>query len=142
MKTIGKFNSYDKTLIIRENSKGDYIGELYQKDNVKRGEWISKATFEGKDATEYRVMEYFNFNVEPVRIKAILDWTIPYFGNHHIMPYGTLLVQQGDTVLRCKTKGDLYTDNDGYQYITFKRKRYEVINRGRLHSPQLELRAI
>ena len=61
MKTIGKFNSKDMTLIIRENSKGDYIGELYNKGNVKRGKWINRATFEGKDATTYRVMEYFGF---------------------------------------------------------------------------------
>ena len=64
MKTIAKYNSLNKTLIIRENSKGEYIGELYEKNNVKRGQWIGRATFEGKDATEYRVMEYFNFDQE------------------------------------------------------------------------------
>lgn len=62
-----------------------------------------------------------------VRIKRILSWTIPFFGNHHIMPYGTILVTDGETEKACKTKGDLEWDNVGYQYITFKRKRYRVV---------------
>ena len=62
-----------------------------------------------------------------VRIKRIIDWTLPMFGNHHIMPYGTLLVTDGETEKACKTKGDKEWDNVGYQYITFKRKRYRVI---------------
>lgn len=79
MKTIGKYSSKDNTLIIRENSKGEYIGELYENDNVKRGQWISRATFEGKDATTYRVMEYFNFDQDAKqqpkaeKIRAIFD---------------------------------------------------------------------
>lgn len=79
MKTIGKYSSKDNTLIIRENSKGEYIGELYENDNVKRGQWISRATFEGKDATTYRVMEYFNFDQnakqqpKAKKLKAIFD---------------------------------------------------------------------
>ena len=82
-------------------------------------------------------------NENTVRVKSVLGWTIPYFGNKHIMPYGTLLVTDGKTEKACKTKGDLYTDSEGYQYITFQRKRYEVINRGRLHGPFIfELRQV
>jgi len=139
MKTIGKYNSTDKTLIIREDSKGNYIGELYLRGNTKQGEWISRAKFEGKDATTYRVMEYFNFKEATVRIKRILDWTIPYFGNRHIIPYGKLLVTDGTEEKVCKTKGDLEYDNSDYQYITFQRKRYRVVNKGHLHSPALTL---
>ncbi len=62
-----------------------------------------------------------------VEVKRVLEWTIPYFGNSHIMPYGKLLVSDGITEKVCSTKGDKETDTDGYQYITFKRKRYEVI---------------
>lgn len=62
-----------------------------------------------------------------VEVKRVLEWTIPYFGNCHIMPYGKLLVSDGITEKVCSTKGDKETDTDGYQYITFNRKRYEVI---------------
>ena len=78
-------------------------------------------------------------NKNIVRIKAILNWTIPYFGNKHIMPYGTLLVTDGTEEKVCKTKGDLEYDNSDYQYITFQRKRYRVVNKGRLHCPALTL---
>ena len=69
-----------------------------------------------------------------VRIKRVLTWTIPTFGNRHIMPYGKLLVTDGETTKVCSTKGDLYTDVCTHpacsaysrQYITFKRKRYYV----------------
>ena len=50
------------------------------------------------------------------------------YGNRHIMPYGTLLVTDGVDTKVCKTKGDLYTDDCDYQYITFKRKRYRLIH--------------
>lgn len=59
-------------------------------------------------------------------IKRIVSWTFPYFGNTHIMPYGELEVTDGVDTKIVKTKGDKYTDNEGYQYITFKRKRYKV----------------
>ena len=61
-----------------------------------------------------------------VTIKRIVNWTFPYVGNVHIMPYGELEVTDGVDTKICKTKGDKYTDNEGYQYITFKRKRYLV----------------
>ena len=30
-----------------------------------------------------------------VRVKGIVSWTYPYFGNKHVMPYGVLLVTDG-----------------------------------------------
>lgn len=65
-----------------------------------------------------------------VRIKKVVSWTIPFFGNDHIMPYGSLLVTDGNTERVCRTKGDRFYDNDGYQYIIFNRRRYEIIQIG------------
>lgn len=65
-----------------------------------------------------------------VKIKKVLSWTIPFFGNEHIMPYGSLLVTDGNTECVCRTKGDRYYDNEGYQYVTFNRRRYEVLSSG------------
>lgn len=62
-----------------------------------------------------------------VKIKQVLSWTIPFFGNDHIMPYGSLLVTDGTSERVCHTHGDRYYDNAGYQYITFNRRRYEVL---------------
>lgn len=62
MRTITKYTRKDgKVLKIKENSKGDYIGEVY--DNAKAKTWSQRATFESKyrDNTEYRVKEYFGF---------------------------------------------------------------------------------
>ena len=62
-----------------------------------------------------------------VRIKSIVDWVFPLYGNIHCMPYGTLQVTDGVDTKICKTKGDRWDDHDDYQYITFKRKRYKVV---------------
>lgn len=72
------------------------------------------------------------------KIKQIIDWTIPYYGNRHIIPYGKLLVSDGETEKICKTKGDTEFEH-GLQYITFKRKRYLVVNCGSMYSPKLKL---
>lgn len=52
-------------LVIWRTPKGNLIGEVYN-DGVERrgknGKWDMRATFEGKDATEYRVCEYFGFD--------------------------------------------------------------------------------
>ena len=65
---------------------------------------------------------------EQVRIKRIVAWTHPYFGNDHTMPYGTLEVTDGETTKLCRTKGDTVGTFDihGCQYITFKRKPYKL----------------
>ncbi len=65
-----------------------------------------------------------------VKIVKVVSWTFPYFGNVHFMPYGILRVTDGTDTKDCKTKGDTIYDDCGYQYITFKRKRYKVVNNG------------
>lgn len=67
-----------------------------------------------------------------VRVKGIVSWTYPYFGNNHVMSYGVLLVTDGVDDKSCRTKGDRWDDGcDWPQYITFKRKRYRVVREGR-----------
>ena len=61
-----------------------------------------------------------------VWVKKVVEWNIPMFGNRHCMPYGKLLVTDGETEKVCKTKGDLDTDLFERQHITFNRKRYYV----------------
>ena len=63
-----------------------------------------------------------------VRVKKIIFWLSPIYGNIHTMPYGKLVVTDGETTKVCYTKGDTL---DTYhihncQYITFKRKAYKV----------------
>ena len=64
-----------------------------------------------------------------VRVKRVLEWTIPYFGNRHTMPYGKLLVTDGVDEKVVSTKGDMLDSYKRYgcQYVTFKRKAYEVV---------------
>lgn len=71
-------------------------------------------------------------------------WTIPTFGNRHIVPYGTLIVSDGQHPKEyCKTKGDLYTDGAyAYQYIVFRKRKYRVVNRGTMYSPKLDLELV
>lgn len=78
--------------------------------------------------------------MERVYIKDLIEWTYPYFGNVHYVPYGKLLVSDGTTTKVCSTKGDKITDNVGYQYITFNRKRYKVVEyyKGRMRCIKLE----
>lgn len=71
----------------------------------------------------------------------VADWTIPYCGNVHCMPYGTLIVSDGKHKERCKTKGDKW-DDFGPQYITFNKRRYNVINKGTSNYPKLELELV
>ena len=59
----------------------------------------------------------------------VADWTIPYCGNKHCVPYGTLIVSDGNRKERCKTKGDKW-DDIGPQYIVFNHRQYKVINKG------------
>ena len=71
----------------------------------------------------------------------VADWTIPYCGNKHCVPYGTLIVSDGNRKERCKTKGDKWTDF-GPQYIVFNHRQYKVINKGTLNYPKIELEPI
>lgn len=54
-------------LVIWQTRKGNLVGEVYFDGVEKRGKngkWDMRATFyvEGKEATEYRVCEYFGFH--------------------------------------------------------------------------------
>lgn len=71
----------------------------------------------------------------------VADWTIPCYGNVHSIPYGTLIVSDGNRKERCKTKGDKWNDI-GPQYIVFNKRQYKVINRGTLYYPKIELEPI
>lgn len=68
-------------------------------------------------------------NNTQVRVKKVVSWTIPYFGNRHTMPYGKLLVTDGETEQIVSTKGDTLDSYPRFccQYVTFKRKHYEVV---------------
>ena len=66
-----------------------------------------------------------------VRIKRVIDYTIPMFGNRRLFPYYTLEVTDGDLTKVVKTKED-----GSNVYFTFKRKRYYVYNEGRLYNPK------
>lgn len=70
-------------------------------------------------------------------IKKIRSWTIPMFGNTHLFSYGVLVVSDGETTKECRTR-----EEGPMTFITFKRKRYEVVNNGRLYQPGLALRPI
>lgn len=62
MVKISMFKKDDGSLlVIWRNSKENLIGEVYSTGIEKRGKWDSRATFEGRDATEHRVCEYFGF---------------------------------------------------------------------------------
>ena len=69
-----------------------------------------------------------NINTQ-VRVKRVMEWTIPYFGNRHTMPYGKLLVTDGETEKIVSTKGDTLDSYERYgcQYIIFNRKPYAVV---------------
>lgn len=64
-----------------------------------------------------------------VRIKRIVEWVQPYFGNSHFMPYGKLEVTDGETTKVVSTKGDVLGEFERYgcQYITFNRKPYKLV---------------
>ena len=77
-----------------------------------------------------------------VILMDIVQWTIPTFGNRHIMPYGKLKVYDKKTgeIKIVKTKGDLATDNPyTQQHIFFNRRKYNVVNSGSYWFPKLKL---
>ena len=75
-------------------------------------------------------------------IAMVFDWIIPYYGNDHSIPYGTLLVSgivNGESKKAyCKTFGDKYGDTTP-QYIIFEGQRFIVHNKGTMYSPKIEL---
>lgn len=68
-----------------------------------------------------------------IKIKAVLDWTIPCFGNKRREPYGTLVVSDGEKEKVVKMK-----EGNGGTYIVVNRKRYSIVNHGSLWKPRLE----
>ena len=77
-----------------------------------------------------------------VRIEELLSYTIPLYGNRHFKPYFTALVTDGERRQVCRSKGDTFDDHAPYQYITFRRKRYKVINIGSLYQPNYQLKEV
>lgn len=66
-----------------------------------------------------------------IKIEALKNYTIPYFGNKRIFSYGDLVVSDGKNRKTVKIK-----DEGAKQYITFNRKRYYVRNAGSLYGPK------
>ena len=63
MVKISMFKKDDGALlVIWKTPKENLVGEVFSNGVEKRGKWDMRATFEGKEATEYRVCEYFGFN--------------------------------------------------------------------------------
>lgn len=69
-------------------------------------------------------------------VKGIISYTIPMFGNRRALPYGDLLISDGTTSKVCRIRDSI----DGGQYVTFKRRRYPVVNIGSLYSPAYKLK--
>lgn len=58
-------NDNGALLVIWQTPNKNLIGEVYNDGVEKRGKngkWDNRATFEGKDATDFRVCEYFGFD--------------------------------------------------------------------------------
>lgn len=66
-----------------------------------------------------------------LKIEKIADYTVPLFGNKRILPYGSLIVTDGETTVTAKIR-----DEGGRQYITFKKRKYFVRNVGELYIPR------
>jgi hypothetical protein len=79
-----------------------------------------------------------------VRIKDVVEWVIPHFGNRHTMPYGKLKVTDGETTKVVSTKGDTLDTYPRYgcQYITFNRKPYRVVKFYEGHMEKVRLEPI
>lgn len=60
-----------------------------------------------------------------IKIEALKNYTIPYYGNKRIQPYGDLVISDGESRKTYKIQEDRVK-----QYITFNRKRYYVRNAG------------
>lgn len=65
----------------------------------------------------------------------ILSYTIPLCGNRRIFPYGRMRIEHNgeETVVRF---GEV--DPEGFNYITFNRKKYRFCNAGSLYNPVFE----
>lgn len=66
-----------------------------------------------------------------IKIEKLKNYIISYCGNKRILPYGDLVVSDGENQKTCKIH-----EEGEKQYITFNRKRYYVRNAGSLYSPK------
>ncbi len=66
-----------------------------------------------------------------MQIIGLVGYTIPLFGNRRCLPYGKLIVSVDGARRVCPIRDA----PDGTQYITVNRKRYPVVNAGRLYAP-------
>mgnify|MGYP006916030280 CR=1 FL=1 len=70
MKIVRRFKDNDngRLLVIYEGRYGDMVGEVYNSGVRKAGKYDMRTKFEAlsKDASEYRVREYFGFTGESV----------------------------------------------------------------------------
>lgn len=62
MVKISMYKEKGALLVIWRTPKEKLIGEYFHNGIEKRGRWDERATFEDKDATEYRVLQYFGFD--------------------------------------------------------------------------------
>lgn len=66
-----------------------------------------------------------------IKIEALKNYIVPFYGNKRILPYGDLVISDGESRKTVKIK-----DDGEKQYITFNRKKYYVRNIGSLYSPK------
>ncbi|MBQ3543488.1 MAG: hypothetical protein IJA34_00625 [Lachnospiraceae bacterium] len=66
-----------------------------------------------------------------IKIEALKNYIVPFCGNKRILPYGDLIISDGESRKTVKIK-----DEGEKQYITFNRKKYYVRNAGSLYSPK------
>ena len=67
MKTISKYNDRrGRLLVIKETPTGNLVGEVFNDGNEKRRKADMRATFyvSDREATEFRVCEYFGFDIK------------------------------------------------------------------------------
>ena len=55
-------NEAGALLVIWRTAKGNLIGEVFYNGVEKRGKWGARGTFEGDEATERHVCEYYGFD--------------------------------------------------------------------------------
>lgn len=70
-----------------------------------------------------------------MRVKKILSYTIPLYGNRRIFPYGRMRVEHEGKEYLVRF-GDI--DDQGRFYITAARRRFYFRNTGSLYSPRFE----
>lgn len=63
-----------------------------------------------------------------MKIKSIIEWNIPYYGNKENEPYGKILVEHDGKLKIIKFKNGTFI---------YKKKKYEIKNTGCLYNPNL-----